>query len=483
MSTVIRRVILVEPSSHNLHVFSRFKLPRLGVPLLGTILRDLGYEVRVLVEPVRPIRDEELLDADIVGISVLTPTASRAWEMADVVRRRGIPVILGGPHPTHRPEEALEHGDYVIQGEAEQSLPDLLAALSLDPAEREQALDRVAGLCRRVGDTIRRQPQAPFEQNLDRWPDPDLSLVEGFFTRGLNGRRIVPIMTSRGCPYDCSFCSVTPTFGRKMRYRSVDRVVAEIARHDPSATNIFFYDDNFAASPSRAREILAGLRTLPRGFSWSAQVRADVANDESLLAEMRATGCETFYIGLESVDPASLKAVDKKQEISQVARNLDRIHEAGIDVHGMFIFGFDTDTDDTVARTVEFARKHHLFSVQFMLLTPLPGSRLAREMNAAGRILTEDWSRYDSHHVCYWPVHVTPTELQHQQIEGHDRFYSLAEGFRRLAHWDWTGALVVAYARRLNKQWRSANEAYLLELEQISRPRTVVGQRQGACSG
>lgn len=477
MSTAIRpirRVVLVEPRSPDLHIFSLFALPRLGVVLLGTLLRDLGFDVKVWVEVVAPFPADAFDGADLVGFSAITPTAPRAFALADEVRARGIPVVLGGPHTTHRPDEGLEHADWVIRGEAEASLPALLQALSLPEEQRREALGAVAGLSWRVDGRIVHNPLAPFEPDLDRWPDPDLSIVEGFRTpRSLRNRRLVPIQTSRGCPFDCSFCSVTTTFGRQMRYRAVDRVVAEMARHDLAHTHFFFYDDNFAASPARTRALLAGMAKLPGRPQFSAQVRADVARDPALVKEMADAGCSAVYIGLESVNPASLQAMDKRQDIGNVSAWLDVIVRNGIRIHGMFIFGSETDDADTVSRTVAFARRHHLFSVQFLLLTPLPGSRWGDDVAGQGRLLTGNWSHFDSHHVTFWPAHVTPRELQQQQIDGHDQFYSFGEMGRRLLRGDWQGVLVTSYARYINHAWQRSNVGYLRELDQISRPRAL----------
>ena len=462
----IRKVVLLEPSPPDTHIFSRFQLPRLGVVLLGTILRDKGYDVTVMVEDVRPFDYDAIVRADLVGISSITPTAGRAYEMGDQLRRQGIPVVMGGPHPTHITDECMEHADFVIRGEGEEALPALIDAI-----EGRRALDAVPNLSYHAGGMARHNPIAPWEKDLDRWPDPDLSLVAGFGAKSFIGlRRVVPLQTSRGCPYDCSFCSVTTTFGRKMRYRSVDRIVAEMNRYDIRKTMFFIYDDNFAASPTRVRELLAGFRSLPHTPRWSAQVRADVARDDALVGEMRAAGCNTVFIGLESVNQETLTQADKRQDLTKVAEYLRRINARKIRIHGMFVLGFDTDSYDTLDRTVEFAQRNHLMSVQFLILTPLPGSRTHREMTADGRILLDDWSLFDAHHVTIRPTRVTPAELQRWQVEGHDRFYTLRQAFQRLITGKITPGLLTLYARRINRQWKRDNRDYMETLERLSAP-------------
>ncbi len=463
----IRKVVLVEPSPADLHIFSRFALPRLGVVLLGTILRDLGHDVTVMVEDVQELDFDTLVGADLVGLSAISSTAGRSYAIADQLRAHGIPVVMGGPHVTHMADEAIEHCDYVVRGEGERALPRLIETLS-----HGGDLGLVNNLSWRDEGVVKHNALAPLEPDLDRFPDPDMSIVQGF--RGapplFGRRRIVPIMTSRGCPHDCSFCSVTTTFGRKMRYRSVERVLAEMKKYDIRKTVYFIYDDNFAASPRRMRELLAGFRTLPHRPKWSAQVRADVARDEALLDEMKAAGCNTVFIGLESVNQESLESAGKRQDLQRVSEHLTRLTSRGISVHGMFVFGFDTDSHDTMTRTVAFARKHRLFSVQFLILTPLPGSRTHREMEASGRIMLRDWSLYDAHHVCFRPDHVTPAELQRWQCEGHERFYSLGEAFRRLLRGRLWGVALVLYAHKLARDWRRNHAEYLGVLDRLSTP-------------
>ncbi len=455
----VRSIALLEPSPEGLHIFSRFALPRLGTVLLGTILRDLGYEVSVQVEDVRPFDPEPIRQADVVGLSTLTPTALAAYALAGQARARGQIVVLGGPHATHLPDEALDHADYVVRGEGEEALPKLLEAIA-----GERPLEEVPNLSYWKDQRKVHGPSMPLELELDRWPSPDLSLIHGFAAKNILGRRIVPIQTSRGCPHDCAFCSVTGTFGRKMRYRSPARVREQLAAYDPSAVSFFFYDDNFTASPRRTRQMLEMLRSLPGKLRWSAQVRADVARDEALLQEMAATGCRQVFIGLESVNQESLDRAAKRQTLDEVRTHVRRIHAAGIRVHGMFVFGFDTDRPDTPDRTVAFARELALSSVQFLVLTPLPGSRTYAELAAGGRLLSKNWAHYDAHHVVFSPRAATPSELQRWQVEGHRAYYRLWPTLKRRSLKD---LIIAAYAGRINRTWQRDNAAFLEHLEHL----------------
>ena len=460
----IRRVVLVEPAPSDLHIYSRFPMPRLGVILLGTILKKRGLDVNVFVEQAKELDRNALLHADLVGISSITSTAQRSYRLADEMRSHGIPVVMGGPHPTHCPDEALDHCDFVVRGEGEESLPALIDAIV-----RGQGFETVPNLSYRDAGTIVHRPTATPVKDLDEWPDPDLRLVDRFSSTSLlRHRTFVPIQTSRGCPHDCSFCTVTSTFGRTMRYRSVDRVIAEMGGYNLKKSSFFFYDDNFTADHRRTRELLRGFDSLPRTPRWSAQVRADVAKDEDLLDRMAATGCKTLYIGLESINQESLASTNKRQRIEDVELHLRRIRSRHINVHGMFVFGFDTDLPGTMERTVAFAKRHGLFSVQLMILTPLPGSRLAAEMQDSGRVLHQNWSQYDAHHVCFQPANISPSELQDWQIQGHRYFYSLGRLAGCLFRGNLAGVMITLYAAALNRKWRRSKALYLEELRRLS---------------
>jgi radical SAM superfamily enzyme YgiQ (UPF0313 family) len=467
MKREIKHVVLLEPRSPDLHIFSRFAMPRLGVVILGTILKERGYQVKVMVEDVAPFDHRTIAAADLVGISCITSTSTRGYELADSLRRERTPVVMGGPHVTHRAEEALDHCDYVVRGEGEAALPALIEAI-----ERGEGFEKIAGLSYWRGGRTHHVPEAPFERDLDRWPDPDLSLIDTSRSRSMmGGWRYLPLMTSRGCPHDCSFCSVTTTFGQKMRYRSVDRVLAEVAKHDLRRTAFFIYDDNFTANRRRTRELLDGFCQMPVRPRWMAQVRADVARDTELLDHMARAGCNMVFIGLESVNEESLKSSKKRQTLVEVRQHVGRIRAAGINVHGMFVLGFDSDGPGTLERTVDYARELGLYSVQFLVLTPLPGTRLGDELEAAGRVLHHDWSKFDTLHVCFRPALVEPLELQRWQVEGHRRFYSLRHMAMHLRDRDWSGALVGLYAARMARRWQHRNQDYLGMLAQMSRPR------------
>ncbi len=448
------RVLFIEPRPPRPHVFSRIRLPRLGSILLATILNGRGHESRVIVEEVHELSQEDLEWADAVGISTLTPTAPRAYAVADRARAMGKPVFMGGPHVTFLPDEALEHCDVVVRGEGDESVPELVDAL-----EAGRSLDGIAGISfRRDGRTVH-TPDRPLLGDLDRLPSPDFSLVEGW-----SPKRVTPLSTSRGCPFRCRFCSVIPMFGARYRFQSVSRVLADVETYSRHTDHIFFCDDNFAANRARARAICEGI--LERGLrvEWSAQVRTDVARDASLVELMARSGCWCVFIGLESINPRTLEAYDKRQSVEDIRRSVEVFRSHGIWVHGMFVLGADPDDRDTVRQTVRFARGAGIESVQFLVLTPAPGTGLYDDLRAQGRLVTTDWELYDGHHVVFEPVHFTPDELQREAMRAAARFYNLRRVGAALSRRDWFYAGLSLYAWHQARRFRRSGRPFVRAL-------------------
>jgi radical SAM superfamily enzyme YgiQ (UPF0313 family) len=459
---MIRRITLIEPTNDHLHIFSKFVLPRLGNILLATIMRDRGYSAEALFMSRKEILARGV-QADLVGISTITATATSAYALADHFREKGIPVVFGGPHVTFLPEEALEHGDYCITGEGETGLPLLVDALNTGGS-----LSGVPGLVWKENGVIMRNPAAPHIEDLDSLPFPDLGLLDMGRMRKIGvqglGLPTVPIQTSRGCPFDCTFCSVTGMFGRGYRHRSTANIIAELSKYDPKSHILFFYDDNFAANPRKTKELLHEMIRLHLGFKWSTQVRSDIARDPEMLDLMAAAGCTTLYVGFESVDPAALKEMKKNQTVAEIRHAIREIKRHHIHVHGMFVFGFDSDTPATTRATVSFALAERIDSTQFLILTPLPGSGFYSKMLAEGRLIDSAWDTYDAHHVKFVPRGFTPWELQRAQIGAHARFYSPWHVAARLFRGSTAGFFVGVYAGALNRRWQRLERDYLRRL-------------------
>jgi radical SAM superfamily enzyme YgiQ (UPF0313 family) len=458
-------ILFIEPRADNLNIFSRYNLPRLGTIILATIMKNRGYDTRVYF-----IHEKELekmdMQCDIAAISTITATAPQAYRIADHFKRMGKTVIMGGPHVTFLPEEALGHADYVNLGEGEESMPLLLKAL-----EEKTPLREVPNLEFMEDGKPVRTEKKPFSAPLDSLPFPDFSLVNYGGRKRLFTpfrKMIIPIQTSRGCPFDCTFCSVTGMFGKRYRFRSTESVIRELEQYDHRKHKIFFYDDNFTANKTRAKELLRAMIERGFKFKWSTQVRSDVAKDPELLDLMYKAGCNILYIGFESVDPVALAAMKKSQTADDIRNAIKVIHKHGIFIHGMFVFGFDTDTKATMRSTIRFAIKEGIDSAQFMILTPLPGSDFYADIKDSGRIFSNDWNSFDAHHVCFKPKNITVHQLQFMQIEAHTRFYSPWNVIKKLFRNNMAAFIIGVYAHKINQQWLKVEKLYLDALEKVS---------------
>jgi radical SAM superfamily enzyme YgiQ (UPF0313 family) len=458
----INSVALIEPRSPGLHVFSRYKLPRLGLPLLGALLeRELGIKPKIYFQETMRVNWSEVAKADLVGISTITLTAPEAYGILGRIKQIGdIPVVMGGPHVTFLPEEALEKGaDFVVRGEGEETFLELVRYLS----SGEGDLSSMPGLSYTAAGTFRHNGDRPRITDLSSLPWPDLSLIEG-----REKSKIVPVVTSRGCPFDCTFCAVTGMFGRRYRFRDTDDIIAELEHlysRNPKGI-FFFYDDNFTASPSHTKELLAKMKEKGITPRWTAQVRTDVVKDKELMRLMRETNCLFLYLGLESINPATLEAYRKSQTVADIVEAVEVIHEHKIKVHGMFVLGSDEDDRATIRETVRFARKTGIDTVQFLVLTPLPGTEFYREMCNQNRIFVTDWSKFSGHHVVFYPKKMSAFELQKEaSLRARRKFYSLWQCWKLGMLFRWKEVAIRVYAHHVVGKWKSMNRDFLAELK------------------
>jgi radical SAM superfamily enzyme YgiQ (UPF0313 family) len=418
------RVRFIEPRPPGHHVYDRALLPRLGCPLMATMLRERGHDAYCYCDVLAPVDVDDCLRADLVGISATTSTQPYAYRLADELETAGVPVVLGGPHVTFMADEGLEHASYVVRGEGEHTICQLVQAL-----DREESPANIAGLSWR--DTDRRAhhnpPRGPCsQQQFQALPIPDLSLIHGH-----ERMTTKPLMTQWGCPYDCEFCAVTAMFSRSVRYRRTDQILTELAGLD--AERVFFHDDLFVVNKNRTRDLLRQMLARDLTPQWLAQVRAAETvllskasrqPDLELLRLMRDAGCWMVMVGFESISDDALKQMNKKQTVRDIVDAVDLFHRYGIKVHGMFVIGTDTDTAEQADHTVQFAKRVAIDTIQLMIETPLPGTRLYRRAQAEGRIITTDWALYDGHHAVMRPARMHPLDLQRAMLDAMRRFYS-----------------------------------------------------------
>ncbi len=445
----MKKIVLIEPQSREDHVYKSVRMPRLGLPLLGAQLKAAGYSVRLYMGTGASLPWAKIIDADLVGISTTTSTSREAYRMAGYLRSLNTPVVLGGIHATYMTEEALQYADYVVRGEADLNFLPLVQTICAGGSP-----EGIPGVSYWQEGLPVHNPCEPHRVNLDELPIPDLTLFEG-----QKPLRSVPVMTSRGCPYNCTFCSVTPMFGRRYRFRYTEKILEELSLYH--GRSIFFCDDNFTANPARSKELLNGMIEGNMGLKgWGAQVRVDAARDDELLDLMRRAGANTVYIGLESINPATLDLYNKQQTVEDIIYAIRRFHQYGMLVHGMFVFGSDSDTVQTIRDTVDFALKVKVDSVQFLTLVPLPGTPLFQQLESECRLLTREWELYDGHHAVFKPALMTPEQLQEETVKAFKKFYSVPNLFQNFALTGWRSALYRGVGWWLVRHFERKNRWY-----------------------
>ena len=453
------KIRLIEPAAPSLHMWSYSHYPRLGLPIIGAALKAAGHDVRVYCAQMTPVDRRDLLTADLVGLSTTTSTAPAAYELADELRTHRIPTIIGGSHVTFLADEALEHADFVCRGEGGEAL--MLELVDALAGRRE--LDDIRGLSfRRHGRTVHNEPRERCA-SLDAIPVPDLSLIAGH-----KKLRTIPIMTSWGCPFACTFCSVTAMFGRKVRERSVEGVLAELQAKRPK--RIIFYDDNFAANKTRLKKLLRAMIENGITVPWQAQVRTDVARDPELLDLMRRSGCDRLALGLESIDQATLDSYAKSQTVDDIVTAIAALHAHGIRVHGMFVLGADEDTAETARKTVDFALRHGIETLMLNVLTPAPGTGQFAEMEADDRIFSRNWRLFDGQHVVFRPHGMQPAELQREVLRGYRRFYSSGRWLGYLLRLRWGELVIHSWCWWFARSWHldGRNRAHMKTLSSLT---------------
>jgi radical SAM superfamily enzyme YgiQ (UPF0313 family) len=396
-----RLIHLINPKTDSVTTRPLYMNRALYSPLAGllavaaSIPRD-HYEVVLTDENIETIDFD--LKADLVGISAMTSYVNRGYEIADQFRARGIPVAMGGVHPSFMPQEALKHCDAVVIGEVELVIDRLLDDLkhgSMRGLYKSEALNPMSGM-----------------------PMPRYDLLKK--NRYVN---CTFVQTSRGCHQGCTFCAEPLMNGLKFRYRPVNEVVREMENCGSRFVSI--NDADFFGTPERPKEVMRALKG--RGFRWQAGVTSKLAQHDEMLELAADSGCTMLSIGFESISRTTLKSVHKHVNRPETfAALVEKIHSYGIMVFGLFMFGFDGDDRSVFEETVRFNRESNYDACAYSVLTPYPGTLTWYEMKKANRIVSFDWDKYDQSQVVYRPAQMTGDELRVGQARAYDAFYKLS---------------------------------------------------------
>jgi len=387
--------------------------PLAGLLALAACLPRDQYEVVLTDENIETIDFD--LKADLVGISAMTSYVNRGYEIAGQFRAKGVPVVMGGVHPSFMPQEALRHCDAVVIGEVELVIDKLLDDLkqgSMRGTYKSDTLHSMVGMA---------------------MPRYDLLKKNRYVNRTF-------VQTSRGCHQGCTFCAEPLMNGLKFRYRPVDEVIHEM--ENCGARTISINDADFFGTPDRPKEVMRALKG--RGIQWQAGVTSKLAQDDRMLELAAESGCTMLSIGFESISRATLTSVHKHVNRPETfAALMEKVHSYGIMVFGLFMFGFDGDERSVFEETVKFNIDAKYDACAYSALTPYPGTLTWYEMKKANRIVSFDWTMYDQGHVVYRPAQMSGDELRIGLGDAYESFYSTSSmasrfplrGKRHRAQW------------------------------------------------
>jgi radical SAM superfamily enzyme YgiQ (UPF0313 family) len=393
----------------------------LNLAICATVAGQAGWDVEIVDENVTDTLHRPVADVQAVGIGAMTTQAKRAYALGDAYLALGVPVILGGIHPSALPQEALEHATCVCKGDAEATLPRALADIEARLAG--PAPGPGAETAKRIYDW-RDCPDAPIAS-----PRKDLLNPKDYLVFN-------PIQTTRGCPHGCTFCTTPAVFGRKFRQRAIGDIVEEIrqAKQRFGTGTFIFSDDDVAGNHGWAMELFEALR--PLKIRWASQCDILISTSDKLLAAMRDSGCIGVILGLESPKAGTLLEAGKRYaKADEYLPRIRKIQSYGISIWGSFIFGFDSDDWRDCRDAVRFAQRAELCMSCYPILTPYPGTEIFHQYEAQGRLVTRDWDKYNGATVVYQPARISPEQLRHAQMAAFCEFYAPASALRRLKLW------------------------------------------------
>lgn len=351
-------------------------------------------------------------DYDLVGISAMTQQAIGAYHIADEFRKRDISVVIGGVHATMLPEEAKQHAESVVIGEAEHVWPVLLKDFERKNLKPFYKGDRLV--------------------NLKDSPVPRFDLLNS------EHYHFIWLQTSRGCPHDCEYCTASKIFGPGYRTKGYDQIITELEfiRQHFRDKPISFADDNFLVNKKSFEPLLE--KMIDMKIRWQAQCDISIGENEEFLHLMRRSGCSLVFVGLESISEEGLRTIDKRgwkfRQLKNYSRNIQKIQSAGIGVMGAFMVGLDSDDTATFDRLAGFIIDQNLYHASVTVLTPVPGTRLRQRLEKENRLLPTTWDSYTGYNVNHIPKKMSVEELERCLTKLYRRIYSQEVYLKRLAH-------------------------------------------------
>jgi len=375
--------------------------PGLALPIVAALTPE-DFQIELVNEYAEEIDFDG--DYALVGISAMTPQAPRAYQIAAEFRKRGVPVVIGGFHASLLPDEAQQHCDAVVIGEAETTWPRLL---------EDFRAGRLAG--RYQGDHLVDMADIPV-------PRYDLVNNSGYAVGAM------PVQTTRGCPHRCNFCNVRQFYGASYRSRPIDRVIEDVKA--AGSSKIFFVDDNIGPNRKYCLELFEALK--PLGLFWGSQCNVSFAEDEEMLQKAAEAGCFSLFLGVESLSTESLASINKSfNDISKYEEAFRRIRSFGIRPMVSMMVGLDGDGPESFDATVKFLNDNKVPIAYAFIITPGPGTELFKHFEREGRLVSKDWSKYSGEEVIFKPAKMDADTLQRGLWKVLKGFYNVSSILKR----------------------------------------------------
>ena len=393
-----KKLLMITPENQEINRFRKRQFNnfvQITMPYLAAFVDQEKYLVTLVDEYNQKTPFDRHFD--LVAITVNTSNAAHCYRMSEKFREMGAKVVFGGPHVTLLPDEAMEHCDYLIVGEAEQTWPQFLSQFYNGECEKK----------------LYQMGEIPFLAGI---PIPRRDLIhKRLFTKGA-------VISSRGCPYHCAYCNLKQIYHDSFRTRPIAEVIEEIRQM--KSKYFVFWDDNFFGDIRYAKALMKELKGLNK--RWAAQVTLERCRDQELLQLAKESGCIYFFVGIESFSEESLQSVNKRiNNVAKYEQLIGDIHRHGISVQAGIIFGFDTDNRDVFKKTLDACNHLGIDGVTVSILTPLPKTPVYEQYKREGRLLTDDWSAYNGKtRVSYQPKQMTAEELFEGYMWFRKEFYS-----------------------------------------------------------
>ena len=421
----ILNILLINPINPSYYYRFGLLFPPLGLGYLTSILKKHGHKVRILDMNIEnfDFRHYDYSEYDLIGISSDTVRFPWATLIAKEVKKQNKLILMGGPHPSVDPINIIKSkiADYVVLGEGEETFLKLVD--SIDKGELYPKIKGVAYLDNNEEVYI---SSLTFISDLDSVPFPDWdALYINKYKNKYYGKRAVSIVSSRGCPFDCEFCSVSQLMGRRWRKRSVDNVIEEmkILKYKYGFEFFVFFDDNFTVDPKRVIELSERMLKENLNVEWFAFSRTDeIVGHENMVKAMAKAGCRMLFIGFESASDEAMKEFNKMESVSISYDAVKILKKNNIDIFASFILGALSDNLQSVKKTVKFAKSLKAKIDEFTILTPIPGTRLYKKLES--KILTKDYSLYDMTHLVFKHPNFTPEQLRKIFIKAYISVYA-----------------------------------------------------------